>query len=66
LFREFLKVTFGEEHYNENIAFVEEALGKEVRKYFAKDFYAYHIKRYKKRPIYWMFSSLKKQKPKEK
>lgn len=59
-FREFLKVTFGEEHYEENIAFVEEAIGKDIRKYFAKDFYADHIKRYKKRPIYWMFSSPKK------
>jgi hypothetical protein len=34
-------------------------LGKDVRKYFVKDFYADHIKRYKKRPIYWMFSSPK-------
>jgi len=59
-FREFLKVTFGEENYSENIAFIEEALGKDIRKYFAKDFYADHIKRYKKRPIYWMFSSPKK------
>lgn len=59
-FRDFLKVSFGEEHYNENIAFVEDALGKDIRKYFAKDFYADHIKRYKKRPIYWMFSSPKK------
>lgn len=59
-FRDFLKVSFGEEHYNENISFVEEALGKDIRKYFAKDFYSDHIKRYKKRPIYWMFSSPKK------
>ena len=58
--RDFLRVTFGEENYNENIAFVEEALGKDIRKYFAKDFYSDHIKRYKKRPIYWMFSSPKK------
>jgi hypothetical protein len=34
-------------------------LGKDVRKYFVKDFYADHIKRYKKRPIYWQFSSPK-------
>jgi hypothetical protein len=34
-------------------------LGKDIRKYFVKDFYKDHIKRYKKRPIYWMFSSPK-------
>ena len=33
--------------------------GKDIRKYFAKSFYADHVKRYKKRPIYWMFSSPK-------
>ena len=49
-FRDFLKVSFGEEHYSENIAFVEDALGKDIRKYFAKDFYSDHIKRYKKAP----------------
>jgi hypothetical protein len=36
---------------------VEECLGKDIRKYFLKDFYNDHWKRYKKRPIYWMFSS---------
>ena len=25
--------------------------------YFLKDFYSDHVKRYKKRPIYWLFSS---------
>lgn len=58
-FRQFLRVTFGEEHYEENLAFIEKALGKDVRKYFLKDFYADHVKRYKKRPIYWLFSSPK-------
>jgi type II restriction/modification system DNA methylase subunit YeeA len=58
-FYKFLKVTFGEEHFNENLKFIEKSIGKDVRKYFFKDFYADHIKRYKKRPIYWMFSSPK-------
>lgn len=58
-FRKFLKVTFGEEHYEENLAFLEDAIGKDIRKYFLKDFYADHLKRYKKRPIYWLFSSPK-------
>ena len=58
-FYKFLKVTFGEEHFDENLKFIEKAIGKDVRKYFLKDFYADHIKRYKKRSIYWMFSSPK-------
>ena len=56
-FKKFLRVTFGEEQYEDNIRFIEEAIGKDIRKYFLKDFYNDHVKRYKKRPIYWMFSS---------
>lgn len=56
-FRKFLRVTFGEVHYEENLRFIEDAIGKDLRQYFLKDFYNDHVKRYKKRPIYWMFSS---------
>lgn len=58
-FQKFLRVTFGEEHYKENLGFIENAIGKTLRKYFTKDFYDYHVRRFKKRPIYWMFSSPK-------
>ena len=58
-FRKFLRVTFGEDHFAENLAFIEEALGKDVRRYFTRDFFNDHVKRYKKRPIYWMFASPK-------
>jgi type II restriction/modification system DNA methylase subunit YeeA len=58
-FREFLRIAFGEEHYEENLRFVEQALGKDIRKYFLKDFYNNHVRGYKKRPIYWLFSSPK-------
>ncbi|WP_430228634.1 BREX-1 system adenine-specific DNA-methyltransferase PglX [Nitrosomonas communis] len=64
-FRRFLRVAFGEEHYEENLRFVEKALnikGKRnysIRDYFLGEFYNDHVKRYKKRPIYWMFSSPK-------
>lgn len=58
-FRRFLRVTFGDEHFQENLAFVEEALGKDIRRYFTRDFFNDHVKRYKKRPIYWLFSSPK-------
>ncbi|MDQ0665387.1 SAM-dependent methyltransferase [Arthrobacter ulcerisalmonis] len=58
-FREFLRVSFGEEHFEVNLRFVEESLGKDIRRYFVQDFYKDHVQRYKKRPIYWMFSSPK-------
>ncbi len=58
-FKEFLKVAFSAEHFEENLKYIEDTIGKDIRKYFVKDFYNDHIKRYKKRPIYWMFSSPK-------
>lgn len=59
-FREFTKVAFSADQLNENIGFIEDSIpAKDIRKYFVKDFYNDHIKRYKKRPIYWMFSSPK-------
>lgn len=63
-FREFLRVIFGDEHYDENLRFIEMALGKKgkpqpIRDFFLKEFYTDHVKRYKKRPIYWLFSSPK-------
>ena len=58
-FYEFLKVTFGAEQFEQNLAFVQECIGKDMRKYFVKDFYKDHIKRYKTRPIYWLFASPK-------
>ncbi len=56
-FRRFLRVTFGNSHFDTNLKFIEQALGKDIRQYFLKDFYNDHVQRYKKRPIYWMFSS---------
>jgi type II restriction/modification system DNA methylase subunit YeeA len=58
-FFKFLRITFGDVHYDANLAFIEGAIGKDLRKYFLKDFYNDHVKRYKKRPIYWLFSSPK-------
>jgi len=58
-FRRFLRVTFGGEHYETNLKFIQKALGKDIRRYFLRDFYNDHIRRYKKRPIYWLFSSSK-------
>ena len=59
-FRQFLRVAFGEQHFEENLRFVTESLGvKDLRDYFVKSFYKDHVQRYKKRPIYWLFSSPK-------
>ena len=67
-FKKFLKVTFGTENFDDNLIFLENALypdnltsnkRKTIRDYFLKDFYNHHVKLYKKRPIYWLFSSPK-------
>ena len=58
-FYSFLKVAFGSDHFSQNIGYIEEAIGKDIRTYFIKDFYNDHVKMYKKRPIYWLFSSPK-------
>lgn len=58
-FIKFLEVMYGKETLNENLKFVENALGMSIRKYLAKNFYSDHLKTYQKRPIYWMFSSPK-------
>ena len=58
--RDFLRATFGEATLRENLRFIEESLGKDLRKYFLTDFYKDHLQTYKKRPIYWMVQSPKK------
>lgn len=58
-FIKFVEKEFGHDSLNENLKFIENALGKSIREYFYKDFYKDHLKTYQKRPIYWMFSSPK-------
>ncbi len=59
-FRQFVRVAFGDQHFEENLRFVTGSLGvKDLRDYFVKSFYKDHVQRYKKRPIYWLFSSPK-------
>ena len=65
-FVDFIRVAYGDEALEENLAFVAEALGgngtsrEVIRAYFLKEFYADHCQTYKKRPIYWLFDSGKK------
>lgn len=58
-FKEFVKIAFGEKHFLENMTWIEDALGKDIRSYFTKDFYKDHLQRYQNRPIYWLFQSPK-------
>lgn len=64
---EFVRVVYGADTLEENLAFIAKALGSKgntsreiIRNYFLKDFFADHCKIYQKRPIYWMFDSGKK------
>ena len=64
-FIEFLKVAFSKNTLSQNIEYIADTLGKtnnessidRIRRYFVKEFYKDHLKMYKKRPIYFMFSS---------
>lgn len=67
-FRTFLRVAFGAEHFEANLQFIARTLGvRDLRDHFIKTtargssspFYDDHVQRYKKRPIYWLFSSPK-------
>jgi thiol-disulfide isomerase/thioredoxin len=55
--RDFLRATFGEATLRENLRFIEDSLGRDLRKYFLNDFYKDHLQTYKKRPIYWLVQS---------
>ncbi len=65
-FKSWLEVAFGSKSLYANIAFIEDALGEDLRTYFIKHFYDDHCQTYtdstnkNKRPIYWLFSSPKK------
>ncbi|GGI84336.1 BREX-1 system adenine-specific DNA-methyltransferase PglX [Deinococcus wulumuqiensis] len=68
-FREFLRVAFGPETLDANMDWVAASLGgqkagetaeERIRRYFAAEFMSDHIQTYKKRPIYWLFTSGKK------
>lgn len=55
----FIRQVFGDSFLNENLNFIEDALGKTIENYFVKDFWKDHKKMYSNRPIYWLFSSKK-------
>ncbi|ENF1956434.1 BREX-1 system adenine-specific DNA-methyltransferase PglX [Yersinia enterocolitica] len=68
--KEFVRTVWGEEHLQENLNFIAESLclyaikpkkGESsldtIRRYLSTQFWKDHMKMYKKRPIYWLFSS---------
>ncbi|ENA9759781.1 BREX-1 system adenine-specific DNA-methyltransferase PglX [Salmonella enterica subsp. enterica] len=68
--KEFVRTVWGEEHLQENLEFIAESLclyaikpkkGESaldtIRRYLSTQFWKDHMKMYKKRPIYWLFSS---------
>ncbi len=63
--REFLLAVWGAETIDENMAWLAESLGQKgnetpeeaIRRYVSAGFYKDHLQTYKKRPIYWLFSS---------
>lgn len=65
-FIDFVRTVYGEETLEQNLAFIAEALGGKgtsrevIRTYFLKDFFKDHCQTYKKRPVYWLFDSGKK------
>ncbi|MFT4928470.1 MAG: type II restriction/modification system DNA methylase subunit YeeA [Phenylobacterium sp.] len=69
-FRDFVTTVWGEENLQDNLDFVAESLClhalkakrgesslETIRRYMSGQFYKDHLKTYKKRPIYWLFSS---------
>ena len=58
-FQQVLDTIWGHETRTENINFIQDCLDKDLEKFFVKDFYKYHCKMYKKKPIYWLFASPK-------
>ena len=67
-FVEFVRAAYGDETLEQNLRFVADALDPAakgsprdvIRAYFLRDFFADHCQTYKKRPIYWLFDSGKK------
>ena len=66
-FVDFVSITFGAASLEENLDFIADNLGRRrketetsqdtIRLYFLNDFYKDHVRTYKKRPIYWLFTS---------
>jgi hypothetical protein len=54
-----LDVIWGAATRTDNLNFLQECLDEDLEKYLVKQFWKDHCRRYKKKPIYWLFSSEK-------
>lgn len=61
---EFIRAVWGQEGLSKNLEWLADQLGTKgdtnidrIRNYLSSQFYKDHLKTYKKRPIYWLFSS---------
>jgi type II restriction/modification system DNA methylase subunit YeeA len=62
---EFVAAAWPKEHLEDNLKFIAGSLGSSndeqsrdtIRRYLATGFYKHHLSMYKRRPIYWLFSS---------
>lgn len=67
-FEQFVVAAYGVETLEENLRFIADTLDpaakgtprETIRQYFLREFFADHCKTYKKRPIYWLLDSGKK------
>ena len=48
---------WGDKQVIANLNFINEALGMPMEKWLTEEFWPYHLKKYSKRPIYWLFCS---------
>lgn len=64
-FEKFVKTVWGETKLTQNLGWIAQQLGTKagevpidtIRRYFSQSFFKDHMQTYKKRPIYWLFSS---------
>ncbi len=64
-FIQFISVAWPKEHLEENLKFLADSLSpkksetprESIRRYMATGFFKHYMKMYKKRPIYWLFTS---------
>jgi len=64
-FEEFVGTVWSKSKIQENLKFIADSLGasaneqpdETIRRYLAASFYKQHLSTYKKRPIYWLFTS---------
>jgi hypothetical protein len=62
---EFLRAAYGPENFTQNLDFLAQSLRSKagevpeetLRRYLVSDFYRDHLRTYRNRPIYWLFSS---------